>query len=96
MITLNKDDDSNVESYCVTINGPFVSFCPFWPGFGLSGLVMAFLACVCIGLSDTLYNPTICKKEVICVQPSNCKHGLQESLQKLSYFLVLGEVPLSD
>ena len=27
-------------------NGPFVSFCPFWPGFGLSGLVMAFLTCV--------------------------------------------------
>ena len=23
-----------------------VSFCPFWPGFGLSGLVMAFRACV--------------------------------------------------
>ena len=30
----------------MTRNGPFVSFCPFWPGFGLSGLVMAFLACV--------------------------------------------------
>ena len=57
---------------------------------------MAFLACVCIGLSDTLYNLTICEKEVICVQPSNCKHGLQESLRKLSSFLVLGEVPLSD
>ena len=27
-------------------NGPFVSFCLFWPGFGLSGLVMAFRACV--------------------------------------------------
>ena len=57
-MTLNKDDDSNVESCYVTSdarhprvclrktrNGPFVSFCPFWPGFGLSGLVMAFLAC---------------------------------------------------
>ena len=63
VITLNKDDDSNVESCCVTSdsrhprvclrkwrhmtrNGPFVSFCPFRPGFGLSGLVMGFLACV--------------------------------------------------
>ena len=27
----------------VARNGPFVSFCPFWPGLGLSGLVMAFL-----------------------------------------------------
>ena len=27
----------------MTRNGPFVSF---WPGFGLSGLVMAFLACL--------------------------------------------------
>ena len=24
-------------------NGPFVSFCPFWPGFGYFGLVLAFL-----------------------------------------------------
>ena len=30
----------------MTRNGPFVSFCPFWPGFGLPGMVMAFLACV--------------------------------------------------
>ena len=27
----------------MTRNGPFVSFCPFWPGFGLSGLCLAFL-----------------------------------------------------
>ena len=33
------------EKRHMTRNGPFVSFCPFWPGFGLSGLVMAFLAC---------------------------------------------------
>ena len=26
-------------------NGPLVSFSLFWPGFGLSGLVMAFRAC---------------------------------------------------
>ena len=25
----------------MTKNGPFVSFCPFWPGFGISGLVTA-------------------------------------------------------
>ena len=55
-MTLNKDDDSNVESCYVTSdarhprvclrktrNGPFVSFCPFWPGYGLSGLCLAFL-----------------------------------------------------
>ena len=62
VITLNKDDDSNIKSCWVTSdarhprvftrkknmseNGPFVSFCLFWPGFGLSGLVMAFRACV--------------------------------------------------
>ena len=113
MITLKKeDDDSNIESYCVTNderhprmrmrkkktkqrrmtkNGPFVSFCPFWPGFGLSGLVMAFWPV--FGLSDTLYNLTICEKDVICVQSSNCQHDLQESLQKLSNFIVWGEVP---
>ena len=55
---------------------------PFWLGFGLSGLVMAFL---------TLYNLTICEKDVICVQSSNCQHG--ESLQKLSDFIVWGDVP---
>ena len=38
---------------------------PFWPVFGLS---------------DTLYNLTICEKDVICVQASNCQHDLQESL----------------
>ena len=32
------------------------------------------------GLSDTLYNLTICEKDVICVQASNCQHDLQESL----------------
>ena len=55
---------------------------PFWPVFGLS---------------NTLYNLTICEIEVICVQPSNCQqffeHGLQESLQKLSDFIVRGELP---
>ena len=50
---------------------------PFWPVFGLS---------------DTLYNLTICEKDVICVQSSNCQHDLQESLQKLSDFIVWGEV----
>ena len=75
MITLKKgDDDSNIESYCVTNdarhrrmcmrkkkkqrhtteNGPFVSFCPFCPGFGLSGLVMAFLACIFIHEINTI------------------------------------------
>ena len=33
------------------------------------GLCLAFL---------TLYNLTICEKDVICVHPSNCQHGLQE------------------
>ena len=69
---------------------PFVSFGlglafqawlrPFWPVFGLS---------------DTLYNLTICEKDVICVQSSNCQHDLQESLQKLSDFIVWGEVTIS-
>ena len=71
---------------------PFVSF----------GLVLAFLAWLwpfgpVFGLSNTLYNLTICEIVVICVQPSNCQqffeHGLQESLQKLSDFMVRGEVP---
>ena len=48
---------------------------PFWPAFGLS---------------DTLYNLTICEIDVICVQSPNCQHGLQESLQKLSDFIVRG------
>ena len=45
---------------------------------------MAFLACVWPGyrLSDVIY-----------VQSPNCQHGLQESLQKLSDFIVRGEVP---
>ena len=71
---------------------PFVSF----------GLVLAFLAWIwpfgaVFGLSNTLYNLTICEIEVICVQPPNrqqvFEHGLQESLQKLSDFMVRGEVP---
>ena len=79
----------------MTQNGPFVSFCPFWPG-------LAFLAWLwpfgpVFGLSNTLYNLNICEIEVICVQPSNrqqvFEHGLQESLQKLSDFMVRGEVP---
>ena len=45
---------------------------PFWPVFGLSNI---------------LYNPTICEIAVICVQPSNCQqlfeHGLQETLHVL-------------
>ena len=45
---------------------------PFWPVFGLS---------------DTLYNLTICEKDVICAIELS-QHGLQESLQKLSYFIV--------
>ena len=67
---------------------PFVPF----------GLVLAFQAWLwpfwpVFGLSDTLYNLTICVEDVICVHPSNCQHGLQESLQKLSDFIVWGEVP---
>ena len=53
-------------------------FVSFWPGFGLS---------------NTLYNLTIWEKDVICVQSSNCPHGLQESLQKLSDSIVWGEAP---
>ena len=71
---------------------PFVSF----------GLVLAFLAWLwpfgpIFGLSNNLYNLTSCGMVVICVQPSNCQqffeHGLKESLQKLSDFMVQGEVP---
>ena len=67
---------------------PFVSF----------GLVLAFLAWLwsfgpVFGLFDTLYYLTICEKDDICVQSSNCRHGLQESLQKLSDFIERGELP---
>ena len=31
------------EERHLTENGPFVSFCLFWPGYGLSGLCLAFL-----------------------------------------------------
>ena len=79
----------------MTENEPFVSFCLFWPGFGLSGLIWPFRPV--FGLSNTLYNLTICEIEVVCVQPSNCQqffeHGLQESWQKLSDLMVRGEVP---
>ena len=42
-------------------------------------------------LSDTLDNLNIFEIDVICVQPSNCHHGLQQSLQKLSDFIVRGK-----
>ena len=60
-----------------------------------TGLKMAWLwpFWLVFGLSDTLYNLTICEKDVICVQSSNCQHDLQESLHKLSDFIVWGEVP---
>ena len=66
---------------------PFVPF----------GLVLAFQAWLwpfwpVFGLSNTLYNLTICEKDIICVQSSKCQHDLQESLQKLSNFIVWGEV----
>ena len=44
----------------------------FWPGFGLS---------------NTQYNLSIFEIDIICVQPSNCQHGLQDSSQKLSDFI---------
>ena len=66
----------------MTKNGPLFSFVLF-------GLFLAILPG--FGLFDTLYNLTICEIDVICVQ--NCQHGLQESLQKLSDFIVQGEVP---
>ena len=58
-------------------------------------LVLAFQAWLwpVFGLSDTLYNLTICVEYVICIQSSNRQDGLQESLQKLSDFIVRGEVP---
>ena len=45
-----------------------------------TGLKMAWLwpFWLVFGLSDTLYNLTICEKDVICVHPSNVQHGLQE------------------
>ena len=67
---------------------PFVPF----------GVVLAFhygLSGLCLTFSDTLYNMTICEKDVICVQSPNCQHGLQESLQKLSDSIVRGEVRFS-
>ena len=81
-------------------------FWPFRPGYGLSGLCLAWLwpFWPVFGPSDTLYDLTICEKDVICVQSTNCQlisypdlsrrqHGLQESLQKLSDSIVRGEVP---
>ena len=44
----------------------------FWPG---------------VGLSNTLYNLSICEIDVICLQPSIHQHGLQDSLQKQSDFI---------
>ena len=67
---------------------PFVPF----------GLVLAFQAWLwpfwpVFGPSDTLYNLPICVEDIICIQSSNSQHGLQESLQKLSDFIVRDEVP---
>ena len=108
MITLSKDDDSNIESCCVTSDTRHPRVClrkikthdvekallsPFVP----FGLVLAFQAWLWPFGSDTLYNLTICEIDVICVQLWNFQqffeHGLQESLQKLSDFIVRGEVP---
>ena len=109
MLTLNKDDDSNVESCCVISDARHPRVClkknkdtrvemarlsPFVP----FGLVLAFQAWLwpfwpVFGLSDTLYNLTICVEDVICIQSSNCQHGVQESWQKLSDFIVRGKVP---
>ena len=63
-----KNKDTSLEMARLS---PFVPF----------GLVLAFQAWLwpfwpVFGLSDTLYNLTICEKDVICVQPSNCQHGL--------------------
>ena len=129
MTLLDKDDDSKVESCCVTSDARHPRVClrkiillllllllliiiiiiiiiktynykwpvclllsllarfwPFRPGYGLSGLCLAWLwpFWSVFGPSDTLYNLTICEKDVICVQSTNCQHGLQESLQKVS------------
>ena len=70
--------------------------------FAPFGLVLAFQAWLwpfwpVFGLTNTLYNLTICEIEVICVQPSNFQqcfeHGLEQTLQKLSDLIVRGEVP---
>ena len=58
---------------------PFVPFGLLWPDLNYFGLVF--------GLSNTLYNLNICEIDVICVQPSNCQHGLQDCLQRLSDFI---------
>ena len=81
----NKNKDTRLKMARLS---PFVPF----------GLVLAFQAWLwpfwpVLDLSDTLYNLTICEKDVICVQSSNCQHDFQESLQKLSDFIVWGEVP---
>ena len=80
-----KNKDTRLEMARLS---PFVPF----------GVVLAFQAWLwpfwlVFGLSDTLYNLTICEKDVIWLQSSNCQHGLQESLQILSDFIVRGEVP---
>ena len=70
---------------------PFVPF----------GLVLAFQAWLwpfwpVFGLSDTLYNLTICEKDVICVHPSNCQRALQESFAETALFHCAGRSTLSD
>ena len=72
---------------------PFVPF----------GLVLAFQAWLwpfwpVFGLSVTLYNLTICEKDVIFVHPSNCQQGLQEILQSQETKKVelLAKRPLED
>ena len=69
---------------------PFVPF----------GLVLPFQAWLWIfwpvfSLSDTLYNLTICEKDDICVQQSNCQHGLQECAETVLFHRV-GRGTLSD
>ena len=45
-----------------------------------------------LGLSDLLYNRTICETDIICAKSSSCEHG-QASLSGLSDFIVYHKVP---
>ena len=45
-----------------------------------------------LGLSDLLYNRTICETDIICAKSSSCERG-QASLSGLSDFIVYHKVP---
>ena len=58
----------------MTRNGPFVSFCPFWPGFGLSGLCLAFLTLYITWLFAKKMSFVFSHRTVIMVYKTVCRN----------------------